>query len=95
MTPTEFAEIAAAFAKDPASVQELVPDDHAWYTLRRGDVLTSTHTYRLTPKPREWWLNLHENGTAVTHVSKEAATARARDRAYLPSKVVHVREVLP
>ncbi|MDE3038749.1 MAG: hypothetical protein KGJ21_09920 [Pseudomonadota bacterium] len=95
MTPTEFAEIAAAFAKDPASVQEHYASMNFWGDLKPGATLVSSHTYRLTPKPREWWLNLHENGTAVTHVSKEAATARARDRAYLPSKVVHVREVLP
>ena len=97
MNAKEFAQIAAAFAEDPASVQEKNKD--WWVTLCGASVLHSKHEYRLIPKPREWWLVLDRDGDcACTTKSLDAAKDVAYHRqsgCYAPYTIVHVAEVLP
>ena len=97
MNAKEFAKIAAAFAEDPASVQEKIPI--GYWKLHKGSVLNSAREYRLTPKPREWWVVLNRDGewAAASEnriIAQDIADRRAKG-CYAPYTIVHVAEVLP
>lgn len=97
MNAKEFAKIAAAFAEDPASVQ--VRDRHEWMGLTKNHVIRSDNEYRLTPKPREWWVVLDRDGDVENTYSSvsdaEVVANRRAEGCYAPYSVVHVAEVLP
>ena len=97
MNAKEFAQIAAAFAEDPASVQ--INDSGRWITLGARCDLYSPREYRLTPKPREWWVVLDRDGDLVSAPKNRAdAEEIANHRAvgcYAPYTIVHVVEVMP
>ena len=97
MNAKEFAQIAAAFAEDPASVQ--VRDRNEWMAMTKNHVIRSDNEYRLTPKPREWWLVLDRDGDcACTTKSLDAAedvAYRRQSGCYSPYSVVPVVELMP
>ena len=97
MNAKEFAKIAAAFAEDPASVQMLLHGN--WITMTSDSVLYAGDEYRITPKPREWWVVLDRDGDLVSAPKNRAAAEEiANHRAvgcYAPYTIVHVAEVLP
>ena len=97
MNAKEFAKIAAAFAEDPTSVQ--IKDGPQWLILGGACDLYSTNEYRLTPKPREWWMVLDRDGdvscTSKSPVDAADIASRRASGCYAPYTVVHVVEVLP
>ena len=98
MNAKEFAQIAAAFAENPASVQSMAGGTPC--TLSEGAVLISSYDYRLTPKPREWWVVLDRDGDCVSapknrSAAEEIAARQNPKGCYAPYAIVHVAEVLP
>ena len=91
MTTTEMIAVLQAFER--GEVIEYRPKNSQRWGSAEPIWNFSQFDYRVKPKPREWWLNVYERGSAISHHSRAEAD---RNKAYVDKRIdcVHVREVL-
>ena len=92
MTTTEMIAVLQAFER--GEVIEYRPKNSQRWGSAEPIWNFSQFDYRVKPNPREWWLNVYEDGSkGAMHDSRAEAD---RNKAYVDKRIdcVHVREVL-